>query len=70
MRERFSISLSKREAKIVWGLLDGALDAGACPGGLTQEEARATSRVADALLRFSAPETVVAPWPSDGGDRG
>jgi hypothetical protein len=62
MRERFSISLSKREAKLVWGLLDGAMDAGACADGLTEEEKSATERVANALLKFSRPETVVAPW--------
>jgi hypothetical protein len=60
-RERFCVSLTKREALLVWGLLDGALDAGACTGGLTEEENTATARVADALLRFSRPETVVAP---------
>ena len=62
MRKRFAVSLTKREARIVWGLLDGAMDAGACAGGLTEEEQGAAQRVADALLTFAHPTTVVAPW--------
>jgi hypothetical protein len=55
MGERHSLTmkLTAREANIVWGLLDGALDAGQCEGGLSAEETEAASKVADALLRIA-----------------
>lgn len=50
--KRFSIMLTCDEANTVWGLLDGALDAGCCEGGLTEAERDAAHKVSSALLTF------------------
>ena len=46
----FTISLTAREAKLLWGFIDGCADAGACEGGNTQEESKVLSKMTFALL--------------------
>ena len=50
-KKTIRIRLTASQARLVWGLLDGAMDAGACADGLTAAENEACSIVADALLR-------------------
>ena len=52
--KKFSISLTSREAHLVWGFVDGCLDAGACTDGNTEEEQRALLKIANALLTHAA----------------
>ena len=50
MSSTVSLKLTPKQAKILWGVVDGAQDAGSCEDGLTQEEHRALERVIDQLL--------------------
>ena len=50
--KKFSITLTTREAHILWGFVDGCLDAGACKDGNTEEERGALSKMANALAAF------------------
>jgi hypothetical protein len=47
-----TLKLTTRQAKFLWGILDGAADAGACEGGLTPMEQRTISQISDKLLPF------------------
>lgn len=51
--KKFSINLTEREAHLLWGFVDGCLDAGACKGGNTDEEQNALSKLAHALQSHS-----------------
>lgn len=53
---RMTIMLTPDEASLVWGLLDGQMDAGACEGGLSKAEHDACGKVCDALIRHSQKE--------------
>jgi len=46
-----TLKLTPAQAKVVYNVIDGQLDAGACEGGNTEEESEALSRVADMLLK-------------------
>lgn len=46
-----TIKLTLDQARILWGVVDGALDAGACEGGLEEHEAEALRHVDSQLLR-------------------
>ena len=45
-----TIRLTPKQAGLVWGILDGAADAGACEDGLTRAEHVAVGRVIDQIL--------------------
>lgn len=45
-----NIKLTPRQALVMFNILDGAADAGACDDGLYQDEARAIQQVLDKLL--------------------
>lgn len=47
--KKMTVMLTAKEARLVWGLLDGAMDAGACDGGLSKAEHSACCKVVDAL---------------------
>lgn len=47
---KITITLTPYQAKILWGVVDGAADAGACEGGNTQQETDALIAVTDKLL--------------------
>lgn len=49
---RVTIRLTAREARILWSIVDGALDAGACADGLTDEENKVLRPIHDKLLFF------------------
>ena len=49
---KFAVSLTDREARLLWGFIDGCADAGACEGGNTKEEADALTKMTFALLEF------------------
>lgn len=46
------LKLTPRQAKLVWDILDGAADAGACADGLTPMERRTIEQVTNKLLPF------------------
>lgn len=46
-----TIKLTPAQARILWGVVDGAADAGACDGGLEPHEAAALNQITDKLLR-------------------
>lgn len=52
MRHRLSGSLSRREASLIRGFIDGCLDAGACEDGITGEERDALWRMMEILDRI------------------
>jgi hypothetical protein len=35
---KMAFSLTRKQAKVLWSLIDGAADAGSCSGGLTKAE--------------------------------
>lgn len=35
-----TLKLTSKQARFLWGIVDGACDAGACKGGLTPDEQR------------------------------
>ena len=51
-----TIKLSDSEARLVWGILDGAADAGACEGGLSQEEHQAVWKAIDQIVEQTVPK--------------
>jgi hypothetical protein len=54
--KKFTISLTAEEAKILWGFLDGAMDAGAnTDGGNSEKEQAALYKMSSALLTFARP---------------
>lgn len=48
-QHRMTVSLTAHEARLVWGLLDGVIDAGACEDGLSEQERDAAWKVLTAL---------------------
>lgn len=46
-----SIRLTPYQAKILWGIVDGAVDAGACKDGLSERESDALNSVTEKLLK-------------------
>jgi len=46
------LKLTPRQAKLLWDIVDGAADAGACDDGLTAQEQRTLSQISDKLLPF------------------
>lgn len=46
-----TIKLSPKEALIIWKIIDGALDAGACEDGLTENENNALEKASDQLIK-------------------
>lgn len=46
------LRLTPRQAKLLWGVIDGAADAGACEGGLTAQEQRTLEQITTKLLPF------------------
>lgn len=46
-----TLKLTPLQARILWGVVDGAADAGACDGGLEPHEATALNQITDKLLR-------------------
>lgn len=45
-----TIRLTPYQAKVLWGIVDGALDAGACADGLTQTESAALEIVSQQII--------------------
>ena len=50
MSKNITISLTPAQAKVIYNVIDGALDAGACEGGNTAQEQRALAAVSMKLL--------------------
>lgn len=48
---KVTLRLTPKQARILWQIVDGAQDAGACAGGLTQEEQDALEVVVTQILR-------------------
>lgn len=48
---QIKISISPESAFVLWGVIDGALDAGACEGGLEPYEREALLSVTEKLLK-------------------
>lgn len=46
-----TLKLTPTEAKILWNVVDGASDAGACDGGNTEQETDALSDISSKLLK-------------------
>lgn len=65
-----TLQLTPYQARILWGVVDGAADAGACKGGLEPSEAKALDLISDKLLAQHAVwKGSITPAPvSDGGD--
>lgn len=57
-RKQVTIRLSPAQAKLVWGFVDGALDAGACEGGITAKERAALLRTSEQLLAQTVGTTI------------
>ena len=55
------LSLTPRQAKFLWSILDGALDAGACADGLTVIERRTGNAIMSKLLPHIAKMNRKAP---------
>lgn len=51
MASKITITLSPYQARVLWGVIDGAMDAGACEGGLEPEESEALNAIDDKLLK-------------------
>jgi len=49
-----TIKLTPYQARVLWGVVDGAIDAGACADGLTRRESNALNSVTDKLLKQHA----------------
>lgn len=45
-----TIRLTAYQRKVLWGVVDGAADAGACDGGLTPRESSALNIISEKLL--------------------
>lgn len=52
--KQFTFRLSAAHAKALWGIVDGAADAGACKGGLNRVEHAACQRFLDQYYRLPA----------------
>lgn len=50
MSERIKIELTAIQAKVLFNVVDGAADAGACEDGNTRQEARALQQITEKLL--------------------
>jgi len=50
MSKQYKITLTERQFQLVWDILDGAGDAGACEGGFTPEERKTLDSIGDKLL--------------------
>lgn len=46
------LKLTPRQAKLLWDIIDGAADAGACDDGLTPIERRGLDQIMTKLLPF------------------
>jgi hypothetical protein len=46
-----TLKLALHEAEILWKIVDGAIDAGACEDGLTPEESEVLNDISFALLK-------------------
>lgn len=46
-----TITLTPIQAKILWNTIDGALDAGACEDGCTEQESTALEQINDKLIK-------------------
>ncbi len=51
---KITLSLTPYQAKILWGVVDGAADAGACQGGNSERETAALVRIGDLLINNRA----------------
>lgn len=58
MAKNVKIHLTPKQAKILWGVVDGAADAGACADGLSADESRALQRVCDQILSQITPHKI------------
>lgn len=47
-----TLKLTERQALLLWNIIDGAADAGACEGGLTPDEQSLLSDISEKLLPF------------------
>lgn len=45
------VKLTPYQAKVLWGIVDGAVDAGACKDGLSERESEALNDCTTQLLR-------------------
>jgi len=45
-----TLRLTPVQARVLWNVVDGAADAGACKGGNTRQEADALTRISGKLL--------------------
>jgi hypothetical protein len=53
--DRITITLDRRKARILWGILDGALDAASGPdGGMTRDEFAVMHPIVYRLCQFTA----------------
>jgi hypothetical protein len=50
MAKHITIRLTPRQARVLFEIVDGAADAGACEGGLTKDESRALGSVTEKLM--------------------
>lgn len=57
-QKRVTIRISPQQAKILWGIVDGALDAGACADGLSRKESNALNAVCTQILSQITPHKI------------
>jgi hypothetical protein len=70
MGKKLTIKLTPREARILWAVLDGALDAGAVEDGMTSEENAILAPITSKLLRFVDTHRIEASAPIPTGGSG
>lgn len=51
MSDKITLTLTPYQARVLWGVIDGAMDAGACEGGLEPKESDALNAIDDKLLK-------------------
>lgn len=51
MSKYITINLTPIQARILWAVVYGASDAGACEGGNTPQEAKALNQITDKLVK-------------------
>jgi hypothetical protein len=57
---KLTVEMTYEEAKAVWGIVNGAVDAGACPDGLSDLENEGCEKLETALLKFMAKHKAAA----------
>lgn len=58
MAKKITVRLTPRQAHIVWGIVDGAADAGACADGLSKTESAALNSVCSQILSQITPHKI------------